>query len=517
MKKILAIDDNELNLKLLQGIIEKYYSGFTLLKALNGSDGIKLAKEEIPELILLDILMPGLNGYEVCRILKNNTITVDIPVIMISALGLKSEERIKGLNAGADAFISKPFDNNELRAQINVILRIKSVEDLLRKRNENLELSIKTQTNKYLQREERILQISEHVRQFYWETDENGIIVYISPVIENILKIPPLEIIGKLNYTELFQFDEKNNPFKTSKDAVLNEVEIVVRVNKTKLWLAFNSFPFFNGNGKYCGIRGVCFDITSRKKAELEQIRNLRKIERYQQKLKELNKEISLVEERERKQIAENLHDGLGQTLSLAYIKLSSISFNNISPEVKETIETVSELINKAIKESRTITYDLSPPVLYEFGLIAALRWKLDQVERKYNIHTIIYDYVKDLKIEKKYIIFVYRIFNELIQNIIKHAMASNIILHVKESANIYTFELEDDGIGIDYETRSRNILNGFGLMSVRERIESFNGHFQIKSEPGKGTKAIIEFPVQIKKNKNETQVYKKNLEQELL
>ena len=179
MKKILAIDDNELNLKLLQGIIEKYYSGFTLLKALNGSDGIKLAKEEIPELILLDILMPGLNGYEVCRILKNDTITVDIPVIMISALGLKSEERIKGLNAGADAFISKPFDNNELRAQINVILRIKSVEDLLRKRNENLELSIKTQTNKYLQREERILQISEHVRQFYWETDENGIIVYI--------------------------------------------------------------------------------------------------------------------------------------------------------------------------------------------------------------------------------------------------------------------------------------------------------------------------------------------------
>ena len=114
MKKILAIDDNELNLELLQYIIKQQYPEFSFLKALNGTHGIQIAKEEEPELILLDILMPGLNGHEVCKILKNDSKTSHIPVMMISALGWNSDERIKGLNAGADAFISKPFNNSEL-------------------------------------------------------------------------------------------------------------------------------------------------------------------------------------------------------------------------------------------------------------------------------------------------------------------------------------------------------------------------------------------------------------------
>ncbi len=496
MKKILAIDDNELNLELLYHIIQRYYPDFIMLKALNGYDGIKLAKEEDPQLILLDILMPGINGYEVCKILKGDAKTANIPVMMISALGWKSEERIKGLDAGADAFISKPFDNNELRAQINVALRIKAVEDLLRKRNENLELSIKSQTNKYLQREERILQISEHVRQFYWETDENGIFVYISPVIENILKIAPLDIIGKMKYTELFQFNEENDPVQFSEDSVLKEVEIALNIDKTKTWLAFNSFPYFNSDGKYTGIRGVCFDITKRKKAEMELKSNMRKIERYQRKLKALNRELSLVEERERRQIAENLHDGLGQTLSFAYIKLSSIDGVNFSPEIKETIETTSDLINKAIKESRTLTYDLSPPILYELGLIPALKWKFDQVEQKYNLKTKIFGENTKLKIVKEYNIIIYRIISELIQNIIKHAKASKIILRIEQTENKYRFLLEDNGIGINSENRYKNKISGFGLMSIKERLESLNGHFLLKSESGKGTKAIIEFPV---------------------
>lgn len=496
MKKILAIDDNDLNLELLFHIFQKYYPDITFLKALNGSDGIKLAKTEDPLLILLDVLMPGLNGYEVCKILKSDAKTINIPVIMISALGWKSEERIKGLEAGADVFISKPFDKNELRAQINVALRIKEVEDLLRKRNENLELSIKTEANKYLQREERVLQISEHVRQFYWETDDKGIFVYISPVIENILKITPLEIIGKMNYTELFQLNKENYPVQLSKDSKFKEIEILLNINNTKTWLAFSSFPYFNREGKYTGIRGVCFDVTIRKQAELEQKRNMIKIERYQRKLKNLNKEISLVEERERRQIAENLHDGLGQTLSLAYIQLSSIDREKVSPEVKMTIETTSELINNAIKESRTLTYDLSPPILYELGLIPAMKWKLDQVEKKNKLHTVIFGENINLKIKKDDIIFIYRIFSELIQNIIKHANASKIILRILQIENRYRFEIEDNGIGLDRETRNKHKISGFGLMSIKERLESFDGHFFLKSESGKGTKAIIEFPV---------------------
>jgi len=128
MKSILAIDDNVINLELLGNIIRLYYSGYQFFKAMNGADGIEIAKKELPEIILLDILMPGLNGYEVCEVLKKDTTTSNIPVLMISALGSNPAERTKGLNAGADAFISKPFTVSELQAQINVVLRIKNAE-----------------------------------------------------------------------------------------------------------------------------------------------------------------------------------------------------------------------------------------------------------------------------------------------------------------------------------------------------------------------------------------------------
>ena len=127
MKKILAIDDSKINLELLNQICKLHYSEYQFLQAISGRDGIEIAINESPEIILLDIIMPELNGYEVCAILKSEKSTADIPILMISALGQNSIERTKGLNAGADAFISKPFSQNELRAQINVALRIKKV------------------------------------------------------------------------------------------------------------------------------------------------------------------------------------------------------------------------------------------------------------------------------------------------------------------------------------------------------------------------------------------------------
>ncbi len=282
MKKILAIDDNEINLEFLHQIINRHYPDFLFLKANNGKAGLEMARKEKPEIILLDILMPGLNGYEVCEILKKDNTTSHIPVLMVSALGENPAERTKGLNAGADAFISKPFTVGELQAQINVALRIKGVEDLLRKRNESLELSIKTETSKYLREEERILQISEHARQFYWEADNEGEIVYISPVIQSILKINPLDVLGKMSFSALFQTGSKNNHIQLSEKSVIKEAEIELKIGNSKLWFAFSSFPFYKKNGKYAGTRGTCFDITQRKKAEIALMKNMKQIQQYQ-------------------------------------------------------------------------------------------------------------------------------------------------------------------------------------------------------------------------------------------
>lgn len=497
MKKILAIDDNEINLELLFQIITKHYRDFSFLKATNGITGLELARKELPEIILLDILMPGLDGYEVCEILKKDNETSHIPVLMISALGANPEERTKGLNAGADAFISKPFMVSELQAQLNVVLRIKAVEDLLRKRNESLELSIKTEINKNLRKEERILQISEHARQFYWEIDKDDVIVYISPVIESILKIDPLDVIGKMCSSEFFQTNNKNMHIQLQQKSKIKEVEIELKAGNSNLWFIFSSFPFYEKSGKYAGTRGICFDITERKKAEIALLKNMKQIQKYQEKLKKLNVEIILIEERERRRIAENLHDSLGQTLSLAYLKLSAIDNMKYQSDTREKLNDIFGLLNKAINESRNLTYDLSPPILYELGLTPTFKWRLEQIEQLHNIRTQLIGEEINLNIKKEIIIFIYRIINELLQNVLKHAMATEIVLELSQKGNKYLISVQDNGKGFNNDRFfSEKKPASFGLMSIRERLESFKGHLYFKSAPGNGTKAIIEIPM---------------------
>jgi PAS domain S-box-containing protein len=497
MKSILAIDDNEINLELLGNIIKRYYPGYLFLVANNGFEGIDMAKKELPEIILLDILMPGLNGYEVCNILKKDISTSHIPVLMISALGSNPAERTKGLNVGADAFISKPFTVSELQAQINVVLRIKNVEDILRKRNESLERSIKNETNNYLLKEERIQQISENARQFYWEVDNQGEFVYVSPVIESILKTKPLEIIGKMNFAELFKTDEKNTTVLLSGQSGFKELEIELKIGNIKRWFALNCFPFDGKDGKYFGTRGICFDITKRKNAELARLRKIKQIQQYQKKLRKLNNKITLIEELERRRIAENLHDSLGQTLSLAYLKLSAIDTNNFLPKTEKALTEIFGLLNKAINELRQITYDLSPPVLHELGLISALKWRLEQIEQTHQIETRFIGEKINIQLKKENTIFIYRIINELLQNVLKHAKATEIKLEIEQKRFKYKISVTDNGIGLKSTFDNSVTKSGnYGLLSIKERLQSFNGRLILKSEPDVYTTAAIEIPV---------------------
>ncbi len=504
MKKILAIDDSEINLELLFRIFKLHYPEYEFIKALSGKDGIELAIRERPEIILLDIIMPEMNGYDVCKYLKKEFVTQNIPIIMISALGQNSEERTKGLNVGADAFISKPFSQSELRAQINVALRIKKVEDLLRKRNESLELFIKDQTNKYLENEERFLQISAHALEFYWEVDSKGIFTYVSPAVEKILYVEPSQVIGEMHYLDFFQLRE----LKTKKSKVeysflekssFNDYEIEIKLNnKQKIWLAVNGFAVFNKKNDFFGFRGVCYDITTRKNAEIELNKNVRQIKSYQKKLKTLNTEITLIEERERRRIAENLHDSLGQTLSLAYIKLSSIVGENTSPHINKVISETSGLLDKAISESRTLTYDLSPPILYELGLIAAFKWKLEQISQKNGIKTKLIGEDLKIKIKKEFNIFLYRIVSELLTNIIKHANANLVTLNIYIRKKYYYISVEDDGVGFKKKMNKKaSKEGGFGLLSITERLDSIKGQLLIDTKPGKGTKATVLIPLE--------------------
>ena len=146
MTKILAIDDQKDNLTTIKAVISNNIPDCEVLTALSGKEGLEVARNEQPDAILLDIIMPHMDGYEVCKRLKEDEATKCIPVVMITAIKTDAESRIRGLNLGADAFLSKPIDPAELSAQVNVMLRIRNAEDKLNEEKEVLEKKVEERT-----------------------------------------------------------------------------------------------------------------------------------------------------------------------------------------------------------------------------------------------------------------------------------------------------------------------------------------------------------------------------------
>ncbi|MDO8897968.1 MAG: PAS domain S-box protein, partial [Bacteroidales bacterium] len=127
--KILAIDDTADNLLVLKALMSEFFPMSIYLMAQSGKKGIEICLNEKPDIILLDIIMPQMDGYDVCRMIKENPLTKNTPIIMITAARNDDESRIKAFESGADAFLSKPIDETELKIQIQAMLRIKQAED----------------------------------------------------------------------------------------------------------------------------------------------------------------------------------------------------------------------------------------------------------------------------------------------------------------------------------------------------------------------------------------------------
>ncbi len=146
MPKILTIDDIEDNLVIQSVVLSRYIPDCTVITARSGAEGIEKAVAELPDTILLDILMPEMDGFDVCRQLKSIEATRSIPVIMLTGVRMDTKNRVRGLDVGADAFLTKPVESLELVAQVNVMLRIRNAESRLREEKEHLETLVRKRT-----------------------------------------------------------------------------------------------------------------------------------------------------------------------------------------------------------------------------------------------------------------------------------------------------------------------------------------------------------------------------------
>ncbi|MDY6934802.1 MAG: response regulator [Spirochaetota bacterium] len=174
MPKILAIDDKRDNLISIRALLKNLIPECEVITAESGYEGLKKAIEELPDTILLDIKMPNMDGYEVCERLKSDSKTKYIPVIMLTAIDIDIESKVKGMEIGADAFCAKPIDEMELAAQIKAMLRIKKAEDLLHKEKNLLEDMVVERTKELKDSERELRNLSQHLLEVR-EEERTGI------------------------------------------------------------------------------------------------------------------------------------------------------------------------------------------------------------------------------------------------------------------------------------------------------------------------------------------------------
>jgi PAS domain S-box-containing protein len=351
----------------------------------------------------------------------------------------------------------------------------------------------------------RLMRLAEQSQIITWEVDDQGLITYMSPVVTKVLGYLPDELVGIKHFYDLHP-EKGREEFKTATFKVFQrkesfkDLENIMQDNHGRQkWVSTIGIPVFYPDGSLKGYQGSDRSINERKEMERKAKRKANEIKRHQKKLKRLNAMLVEAEEKEQARLAEFLHDGLGQILAITNIRLTTLLNNKkLTPDIEKTIRESSKSLNEAIRQCRVETYELNPPILKEYGLIPALKWKIRQIEENNLISMTLETTNENLSLNHQASILLYRIIGELINNALKHAKPAKIKIKIANDEKRVFFSVIDDGIGFEYKANQTILKNqSFGLFSINERVRSMGGKLKIVTSPGKGTTVTVIFPVQ--------------------
>lgn len=236
-------------------------------------------------------------------------------------------------------------------------------------------------------------------------------------------------------------------------------------------------------------------DITERKQAA-------ETILAKQKKLTDMVVALSLAEERERRRIATELHDHIGQTLFLGKLKLGSLISEFPKPVKRDELEEIAKIQGQVMRSVRSLTQQLSPPVLSGVGLEAALAWLGKQIEDDYGLQVFFVDDRRPKPLGEDMRVIVYQACRELLINVVKHAETKSARFAVSRDGDMLCLSVSDQGVGFDLAAfeAGASFDGGFGLFNIRERLRHLGGELTLESAPGMGTRVTLLVALEVEK-----------------
>ncbi|MCP4716074.1 MAG: PAS domain S-box protein, partial [Deltaproteobacteria bacterium] len=380
------------------------------------------------------------------------------------------------------------------------VTQLRDALERLKKRENEL-----TMLNRQLVEREDEIRESKDVLENIFSTTADGIIVADSQgrivnankAMENILGFQANELVGKYTMQLCLQ-EEKHLGVglamleQASIDGNVNCLEAEwVRKDGSLCPVEFNVTFIKNEAGEISTGVGSVRDITERKRSEQELLT-------YQEKLRSLSSELLMAAERERRRIATDLHDRIGQALAITKIKLGALCKPAASFGLSMEFETLRELLSQTIEDTRSLTFEISPPVLYELGLEVAFEWLAEQTYKKNGLKCKVEDDDQEKPLDDLQKATLFQAVQEFVVNIVKHAQATRACISVSRADKLIEISVSDNGIGINTEVLAATARahKGFGLFSVKERLSLIGGEFSIAAEPGNGTTVCITAPL---------------------
>jgi signal transduction histidine kinase len=249
--------------------------------------------------------------------------------------------------------------------------------------------------------------------------------------------------------------------------------------------------PIFDREGKIIYMVETLVDISKRKKAETQLLE-------YQKELRSLASQLSLAEERERRRIATEVHDRISQAMAVCSIKLGALLESASSTRLAKDINEINTLIKQMISDTRTLTFELSSPLLYDLGLEAAIEQLTEQMREQYGIQFTFTNDGQSKPLDNDVRILIFQATRELLVNAMKHSQARHVNVIMKKYNGYLCTTIQDDGIGFDTSQLNSYMkkLKGFGLFSIRERLHLIGGQMEVKSTKGYGTRVVLTVPL---------------------
>ena len=496
---ILLVEDDEIDRIAIKRLFQQEDLPYILAVAATVGEAIEELRQDEPDLVLIDHQLPDGSGLEVQKAFG------EIPCIFIT--GAKDLSiAVQAMKAGAYDYLVKDTQREYLQLLPSIIQACLDRKELA--------AHINVQA-----------QIINSLGEIVLLKDENGLVLFANEAVKHVLGYMPEEVLGTAWYDLLAIPNpaQRRTPIKPrigrNQTPQYYDIELRCRDGQ-KIWMAWTEI-FRENEGLIC----VGRDITPRKRMDQElqrahdmleqrvrartldlEVANKQLKALYEQfkkesdERKQLSKQLIDLLEADRFAVATDLHDHIGQNLTTLKLDLERLVNSKTADAVSSTelLDRAKLKVDLVMKEVKNLARGLRPVALDVLGLVPSLRSLFTEIQESSGIEIDFYYTEIPERLDHNKKLGIYRIAQEAITNILKHAKAHEVQVNLIAKEDIISISVEDDGVGFDYtEFRSGPHANeSLGLVLMRERAIQLNGEFSLESRTGYGTQVLIEIPV---------------------